>query len=149
MHRTITILLAVFFALLFGDPPNRFHPVVLMGNWLSKGRAVAPQQHRFWFGVSWITAGLALFTLPWLVIKRLSATHHASCITHHPSRITPYSLLPTPYFLLPIFLKPVFAYRNLRRSVAQVADALTQNDLSRARKLTGWHLVSRNTTDLS
>jgi adenosylcobinamide-phosphate synthase len=46
-------------------------------------------------------------------------------------------------------LKPVFAYRNLRRRVAEVAEALAKQDLPLARHLLGWHLVSRDTAQLT
>src|SRR5262249_26975315 len=46
-------------------------------------------------------------------------------------------------------LKPVFAYRNLRRRVREVGQALAQEDLTLARHLLGWHLVSRNTAALT
>jgi adenosylcobinamide-phosphate synthase len=48
-----------------------------------------------------------------------------------------------------LLLKPVFAYRNLRRAVSEVAAALARDDLVEARRLTGWHLVSRDTSQLS
>ena len=48
MHKALIILLALSLDLIFGDPPNRFHPVVLMGNFLSLGRRRAPRQNRFW-----------------------------------------------------------------------------------------------------
>ncbi|GIK43168.1 MAG: hypothetical protein BroJett011_70010 [Chloroflexota bacterium] len=60
-------------------------------------------------------------------------------------------ILPTPYSLLltPLFLKPIFAYRNLRRAVISVAEALEREDLPEAQRRLSWHLVSRNTGDLS
>ncbi len=67
MRQAITILLALMTGLTLGDPPNQFHPVVLMGKWLNKGRHLAPKRHRFWFGLGWGTAGIALFALPWWI----------------------------------------------------------------------------------
>ena len=46
-------------------------------------------------------------------------------------------------------LKSIFAYRNLRRSVLAVGEALAEDDLVEARRLTSWHLVSRDTGQLS
>ncbi|MDX1521761.1 MAG: cobalamin biosynthesis protein, partial [Anaerolineae bacterium] len=69
MHRLATILLALTLDLIVGDPPNRFHPVVLMGNWLSWGRRLAPADHRFWFGCGWTLAGIAVFALPWKMVE--------------------------------------------------------------------------------
>ena len=125
MQRAIIILLALALDLSFGDPPNQLHPVVLMGNWLTKGRHVAPHRYRFWFGAGWVMVGLALFALPWFKISR--------------------SIL----FLHPFLLKSVFAYRDLRRSVVKIGKALTANDLQTARHLVGWHLVSRDTSQLT
>jgi adenosylcobinamide-phosphate synthase len=53
------------------------------------------------------------------------------------------------FILHPFLLKPVFAYRNLRRAVLSVAEALAQGELAEARRLLSWHLVSRNTGDLN
>ena len=124
MSKAITILLAIVIDLWLGDPPNRFHPVVAMGNWLNLGRHRAPEGGRFSFGAGWVLLGLSLFT----GLAQL---------------VNPF------YFLGPIWLKLMFAYTNLRRAVAEVAQALSTNDLVRARRLLGWHLVSRDTTDLT
>ncbi len=142
MHKSLTILSALLIDLFLGDPPNRFHPVVLMGNWLSKGRHIAPAQHRFWFGVGWITAGIALFTCPWLLLKKIT---HRYSIAHAPR--------PTPHvshiLTAALALKPIFAYRGLRKSVLAVGHALEENNLTEAQRLTSWHLVSRDTGQLS
>lgn len=124
-NRPITILLALVIDLILGDPPNRFHPVVLMGNWLTKGRQLAPGRNRFWFGAGWTTAGITLFAWPWWKLGAM------------------------PILAVAILLKPVFAYRNLRRTIEQVGQALALGDLPTARHLAGWHLVSRNTGELT
>jgi adenosylcobinamide-phosphate synthase len=129
MTKALTLLLALFIDLTLGDPPNRFHPVVLMGHWLQYGRKLAPNRYRYLFGLAWITAGLALFSLPWL-------------------RLAP-AASPFTFLWQPLCLKPVFAYRNLRRRVAEVGAALAGDDLPLARHLLGWHLVSRDTSDLT
>ncbi|HMQ56503.1 MAG TPA: CobD/CbiB family cobalamin biosynthesis protein, partial [Anaerolineae bacterium] len=153
MQRALTILLALALDLAFGDPPNRFHPVVLMGRWLSWGRRLAPQQHRFWFGAGWIVAGLALFTLPWL--KRATSNeqltmNNEQLTMNNPPTLQP-SILPSfhPSLLPSLLLKPIFAYRNLRRSVNEVAEALAADNLPEARRLLSWHLVSRDTSELT
>jgi adenosylcobinamide-phosphate synthase len=130
MRRIITLLLAVLLDLLFGDPPNKFHPVALMGAWLTGGRRLAPRQQRFWFGAGWITAGLALFALPWQPLERAKSS-------------------PIDYLVSALLLKSVFAYRNLRQNVAEVGQALAARNLPLARWLTGWHLVSRDTEQLT
>lgn len=71
MTRLIIILLALLLDLAWGDPPNRFHPLLLMGRWLSWGRRLAPRRRRFWFGAGWTLVGMALFALPfWKFEKR-------------------------------------------------------------------------------
>ena len=123
-----TILLAVIIDLLGGDPPNRIHPVVAMGFWLRRGKTLAPKTHRFRFGVGWVAAGAIIFSAPWILLRRK---------------------FPRAFRLTPILLKPVFAYRNLRRAVSAVERALAAENLPEARRLLAWHLVSRPTETLS
>lgn len=143
MSKVTTILLAVILDLLFGDPPNRYHPVVAMGHWLRLGRRYAPHpplggpggqgtggtgRNHLLFGAGWVLAGIGLFTLPLQRMNRYLG-HFA--------------------LLEAMLLKPMFAYRNLRRAVAEVEQALTADDLPEARRLLSWHLVSRDTTSLT
>lgn len=141
MTRTLVILLALLIDLAFGDPPNRFHPLLLMGRWLNWGRRLAPSRHRFGFGAGWTVAGAVLFALPMWKAEggRRKDEKKKNPVCFHPS-----SLL-----LHPFLLKPIFAYRNLRRAIVSVAEALEQEDLPEARRRLSWHLVSRNTADLS
>ena len=67
LPRLIVILIAFLIDLLFGDPPNRFHPLLLIGGWFRVGyrifttrRAIA----RFWFGAVWTLLGALLFAGP-------------------------------------------------------------------------------------
>lgn len=140
MTRALVILLALSIDLAFGDPPNRFHPLLLMGKWLTWGRQLASMHHRFWFGVGWTMIGTMLFALPWKLLN--GEKEGLSSIPHLPSTV--YRLL-----LTPLLLKPIFAYRNLRGAVTSVAEALEREDLPEARQLLSWHLVSRNTAKLS
>lgn len=142
MRRVFIILLAVVMDLTLGDPPNRFHPLLLMGRWLKWGRHLAPQRRRFWFGAGWTLAGLLLFTLPLQILKKISL--HLLPKEKSIISFTTCCLLPAA-----CLLKPVFAYRNLRRAAASVAEALTLNNLGEARRLLSWHLVSRDTGGLS
>ena len=48
-----------------------------------------------------------------------------------------------------VLLSLVISYRNLRRAVRDVATALEADDLGEARRLLSWHLVSRDTSQLS
>jgi adenosylcobinamide-phosphate synthase len=129
----------------FGDPPNHFHPLLLMGRWLNRGRQLAPSRCRFWFGAGWTVAGTLLFSLSWEIFFRPRSRKRRK------TKNGTSKILPTPYSLLltALFLKPVFAYRSLRRAVIGVAEALERDDLPEARRRLSWHLVSRNTADLS
>lgn len=155
MSRVGVILLALAIDLLWGDPPNRWHPVVLMGNWLSLGRRRAPQQQRFWFGAGWIVAGLALFSLPWKLLRPFVTPKGAQ--SRKAAKSSLFQPSPAPvrgYFLLSllfaaILLKPVLAYRNLRGAVGEILAALSADNLPEARRLLAWHLVSRDTGQLS
>jgi adenosylcobinamide-phosphate synthase len=154
----LSILLALAFDLIWGDPPNRLHPVMLMGRWLTWGRRLAPNRHRFGFGAGWTLAGAVLFALPWWILtkKKISkpesttsqfTIHNSQFTIHHPSRLS--LNLATQLFIPALCLKTAFAYRNLRRAVSQVAQALAADNLSEARRLLSWHLVSRDTTQLT
>jgi adenosylcobinamide-phosphate synthase len=178
MTRITIILLALLLDLVWGDPPNRFHPLLLMGRWLSWGRRLAPPHRRFWFGAGWTLVGMALFALPfWKLEKRTNyklqiancklqaascnsqfatlaplalpigaeARMRSSATIHH----SPFTIHYSQFIIHPFLLKPVFAYRNLRRAVGEVGRALAADDLSEGRRLLGWHLVSRDTGQLS
>ncbi|MEM7032512.1 MAG: adenosylcobinamide-phosphate synthase CbiB [Chloroflexota bacterium] len=128
MFKLFAILFAVILDLVLGDPPNRFHPVVWMGNWLTFGRKNGPTRRRFQFGLRWTLVGMALFTLPISILFNRFAWLQV---------------------LSPFFLKPMFAYRNLRGAALSIKQALEADDLAEARRLLSWHLVSRDTSQLS
>jgi adenosylcobinamide-phosphate synthase len=155
MFRIIIILLTLTLDLIFGDPPNRFHPLILMGRWLSFGRRLVGDsklttRNRFWFGTFWTLAGIGLFTLPFQMFKkqkpspgatkRYSAKLHPASLRLHSGQV---------FILHPLLLKPILAYRGLRQAVKAVAQALTNNDLAEARQRLSWHLVSRDTSNLN
>jgi adenosylcobinamide-phosphate synthase len=131
----LILLLALALDLLVGDPPNRYHPVVLMGNFI-RGRArLAPREgptRRFVHGTVLVLSGVALFSLPlaWALVwvRRLN---------------------PLAYLLLAaLLLKATFAYTGLVKAARQVKAALERGDLTEARRLVSWHLVSRDTSQL-
>ncbi len=149
MRRVLVIILAYGLDWLWGDPPNRFHPLLLMGRWLNWGRRLAPSRHRFWFGAGWTIGGILLFALPlWKAEIWKDEGRRMRDEVFHFHHLPP--LFGGSSFILhPFLLKPVFAYRNLRRAVWSVAQALSRADLPEARRLLSWHLVSRDTRDLS
>ena len=87
----------------------------------------------FLYGAGLILAGGALFSLPWLALPLLL-------------RFIPAWLLGIGMGCL---LKPMFAIRRLLEAGAQVQAALENGDLNEARRLVAWHLVSRDTSQLS
>lgn len=132
----IALLTAFAVDMLLGDPPNHLHPVVLMGNfiqWMRKTFNSGSNTRRFIFGMVWILIGAALFSLPWWWIQSLLAR--------------------LPFWaagiLTGLLLKPMFAYRGLLKAGSEVQTALAGNDLPEARRLVAWHLVSRDTSQLS
>ncbi len=130
------LLLAIAIDLVIGEPPNRFHPVVWMGQLITALRRWAPRQGRarafFYGGAIMLISGavvismglllqLLLDKLPWLLNGLLEA----------------------------LILKTCFSLRGLVAAARQVQQALVLPDLPQARHLLGWHLVSRDTTVLS
>lgn len=129
---------AILLDLALADPPNRLHPVVLMGSYIRYLWARRPsvdettragQLRLYRYGLLIVGSGFLLFSLPWI----------------------PVLAIPLPYlWLLGIpLLKVTFSIRGLLRAGADVATALRGGDLVEARRLVGWHLVSRDTSRLS
>ena len=146
---------------LLGDPPNAWHPVAWQGRFLawaedrsqrpegqkSGGRgqsrdreAGAPDAGlaagdlgRFAWGAAALAAGMALSA---------GAAWGASRLARR---------LPWPFRLAleAGLLKLAIASRGLDRAAGEVEDALRRGDLGEARRLLSWHLVSRDTSDLS
>lgn len=132
----IGLAVALLIDLLFGDPPNRFHPVVAMGSviqYAQKRFNTGSVNRRFLAGMFTVVIGGAFFSLPWLVLLPLIAK------------------LPVwaAGLLMGCFLKPIFSFRNLIRAGKEVQRYLKINDLMEARHLVSWHLVSRDTSELS
>jgi adenosylcobinamide-phosphate synthase len=128
--------LALAIDLLFGDPPNRFHPVAWMGKLIARARRLAPRGDHlseFTFGVFLVGVGaLVVSTLGRVVAGFLSR-------------------LPRPlgWVAEALALKMTFSLRGLDRAAGQVETALEAGDLPEARRLTSWHLVSRDTSTLT
>ncbi|MCZ7570891.1 MAG: adenosylcobinamide-phosphate synthase CbiB [Ardenticatenaceae bacterium] len=118
-------LAAVLLDALLGEPPAHRHPVVWMGRWLSAGRARAPRGDaaRFAFGAAWVAIGLAASALGGALTARVLGAGVA--------------------------LWPVIAWRTLWAASGEVERALAAGDLEEARRLVRWHLVSRETSELS
>lgn len=137
MHSALIGLAVAFLIdLLFGDPPNRFHPVVAMGNvirYAQKKFNTGSKNKRFLSGLGTVVIGGVLFSLPWLVLVPLI------------NRLPVWAA----GLVVGCFLKPVFSFRNLIRAGKEIQRCLKADDLAAARHLVGWHLVSRDTSQLS
>jgi adenosylcobinamide-phosphate synthase len=120
-----TLLVALAVDALAGELPNRLHPVVWMGDWLKLGERWAPfgTRARLMWGASWLGCGAALAGGLALLVPRHSLPQGAVAST-------------------------LLAYRALDWAVGEVQAALAHDDLDEARRLLGWHLVSRPTGEL-
>lgn len=109
-----------------GELPNRLHPVAAMGRWLALGERLAPASPlaRLLWGASWLGGGIGLSA-------GLAAALPSAVLAEGAAAST------------------LLAYRALDRAVGAVQAALAGGDLPEARRLLGWHLVSRPTADLS
>ncbi len=129
------LLLAVLLDLVFGDPPNRWHPVAWIGHLVTAGRALAPRGS---------TTDLALYGT-FLLLAVVSAAVVGTLIFRHVI-----GLLPSPLALLleAWLLKCAFSPRGLARAVELVRGHLVAGDLDGARRQLAAHLVSRPTGGL-
>ena len=118
-----------------GDPENRYHPVAWMGAAIAKMRPYAPVDNvsRLGFGAAVSLGGAA----------------GCYCIGRMVEGIT--NLLPVPIAMLlqGYLLKLVISARGLRLAASEIEDALLDGNLSEARCLLHWHLVSRETGALT
>jgi adenosylcobinamide-phosphate synthase len=81
------------------------------------------------FGLLIVVSGFLVFSVPWLLVFAMPVSY---------------------LWLLTIpLLKVTFSIKGLLKAGADVAAALHSDDLPEARRLLGWHLVSRNTAALS
>lgn len=127
--------MAVVLDMLLGDPPNRYHPVAWMGALIRLLRRWAPSRGRWaplMYGTGLVVAGTALVVVAGVVLHRVLL------------------LLPwTVRWLAEAYvLQLTFSLRGLVRAARQVQDALEAGDLTQARHLVSWHLVSRDTSQL-
>ena len=111
-----------------GEPPTRLHPVIYMGHYLKWAR-------KNWRGQ---TPGqqLAEGAAGWALGAGLAAG-------------AGYTATRLPWYAQGALLKPLLARRALFGAVAEVQAALDGGDLPEARRLLAWHLVSRDTSELS
>jgi adenosylcobinamide-phosphate synthase len=136
LEQPLVILLALLIDLLLGDPPNRLHPVAWMGGAIGWARRHAPKtgaRAQFLYGVGVAGGGVVLVAGGgWLLALGLA-------------RLPWWLRLPGEALLL----KTTLALRGLSRAAQAVYKPLVHEDLPEARRQLSWHLVSRNTGELS
>jgi adenosylcobinamide-phosphate synthase len=124
-ERCRALLLALAIDALLGDPPETWHPVATMGRWLALGEQLAPggKAARLAWGSLWLGGGLALSAGAARLLPPWLPLQGAAAST-------------------------LLAYRGLDLAASEVQAALSRHDLAEARRLLGWHLVSRPTAEL-
>lgn len=130
------VLLALLFDLALGDPPNRLHPTAWMGSliaFLSRFRPRGRPAIELLYGGMLMLVGLALVGGAGLALAWL------------------FSDLPLPvnWLLTALVLKTTFSLRGLDRAAGEVQAALECNNTPEAGRLLSWHLVSRQTSQLT
>lgn len=125
---------AVLIDLAFGDPPNRWHPVVALGRALGWRRRVLAHG-----GPARLMLSGDLLTL---VVAGLAAAAGlgVTCIAGDTGVAG--------ILLEAVALKLALSLRGLGRAATSVADELGRGELARARVTVGVHLVSRPTATL-
>ncbi len=131
----MVIWLALVLDYLFGDPPNRFHPVAWLGQAVSQVEKILPHKG----ARSDFLAGLAVWSCGGGIIAGIAGIAERT-----------YRRFPFPINVLAqaLLLKLTISSRGLIRAAQQVASSLP-DDLPNARRLLAWHLVSRDTSALS
>lgn len=121
---------------LLGEPPVKLHPTVWMGNYIrfiwKKKKRQSPLSD-FILGGALLLSGIILFSVPlFLLFQTIGSLHPILKI-----------LIGIP------FLKVSFSIRYLLRAAGDIRAELLQNNLIEARRLTAYHLVSRDTSTLN
>ena len=137
LHYLMMLLVALLIDRLFGDPPNKWHPVAWIGSliFFLKKRAPAERSNavKFLYGGFISLFGILLLGAVGLGLNVLLA------------------LLPPilGWLLGGALLKMLFSFRMLLDIGEEIEATLESGDLVEARRLASWHLVSRDTSELS
>jgi adenosylcobinamide-phosphate synthase len=128
------IVLAIAVDLAFGDPPSRWHPVAWMGGLLEWGRRHmghgSPRVLLMRGAVLVLACGALAALVGWIMSGLTGRWGWGGVI------------------LESLALKAAFSLRDLALACNRVARALQGGDLGEARRLVGYHLVSRPTSNL-
>lgn len=124
---------AVTLDLIAGEYPNSVHPVLWMGNFISylwEKRYSSSTKTLLGWGIFLTLSGIFIFSLLSYFLGNLFSGFIRLIITV-------------------LLLKPTFAMKALLKASNEVKEALIQGDLEEARRLTAYHLVSRDTSQLT
>ncbi|HTE45194.1 MAG TPA: adenosylcobinamide-phosphate synthase CbiB [Gemmatimonadaceae bacterium] len=122
--------------LIAGEPPSVLHPTV----WMGKGIAAARTRRREYRPIPSFTEGaLALGGRVLLAAVIAGTVELGLRRARGPKRA----------IATGVALKPALSLRQLLNAAADVQVALQRRRLTEARRLLGWHLVSRDTTRLT
>ena len=133
------VLVALAIDVLFGEPPVRLHPVVIMGQYLgavgrrvsrATGALLRPGYEFLGGALGWCMGAALVAALAWAAGWLMQALHPLAQAV-----------------LLGALLKPMLSWRMLRDEVRAVEAALAES-LTAGRARVGW-LVSRDVTHLS
>lgn len=134
--RRLAVLTAVGVDLALGEPPTPLHPTVWMGRWIAAGRAECRPGSAVG---GWLAGGVLLGG--GVLLSTTAAVLAARALDRLPRTAAG--------LLTGAALKPALSLRALLAAGDEVAAALEAGDLPEARRLLAWHLVSRQTADLS
>jgi adenosylcobinamide-phosphate synthase len=130
----MTLLLAVALDLLLGDPPNRWHPVAWIGSGLASARRRTPGRGAaalLSFGALWVVgSSILVFALVAALVTGVRGFGWFGVVIEA------------------WLLKCAFAVRRLIQAAREVKTSLALGNLTEARRVVGWHLVSRPTDTL-
>jgi len=129
-------LFALLLDLVFGDPPNRFHPTAWMGSLIAFLSRFRPHKRP----TAEMLSGGALLLFGLLLVGGIGALFAWL-----------FAFLPEPlnWLATALVLKTTFSLRGLDRAAGEVQAALEAGNLAEARRLLAWHLVSRDTSQLT
>jgi adenosylcobinamide-phosphate synthase len=134
--RQLSLVLALALDALLGEPPNRYHPVAWMGSAIGWAQRRAPEMGAWrqlaYGGLISLGGTILIAGVGWTLERLLGWL--------------PY---PIRWITMAAVLKATLSLRGLDRAADAVYSALRSNDLPEARRLAAWHLVSRDTSDLS
>ena len=132
-RRVLAVAAALLIDAVLGDPSSRFHPVAWMGSWIGIVRKQAPRRGAmasFFYGAAAIGGSACLLGL----IGRWCS----GSLQHWGLG----------WLAEGAVLSQLIAWRGLMRAGKAVARPLEEGDLGEARRQLGWHLVSRDVTEL-